>query len=182
MKRRDFLTNLAVASAAVAVAPSLAFGQPLGPRIITNTVQEDDPRYGCFRLFKNGQQIGLVYWANLDTKAYRRGAMESDFWEGGPWDGGRLVRRKDVPASEVLTYPSWRYLTGVSLPQRDYPIGHFPIVEYDSHYFVTVEGTFDECVLSYHTPASVRAEYPDLRVGQPPKKVPHPYFYEIEHT
>lgn len=173
MERRKILQGIG-AFAALAMLPKLALGDtPKGPRILTLDMEDRFKR--CFKVLKNGHQVGLVYWANLDTKEYRRAALILDF-QCGPWEGGRLVRHEEYAASTEIILG--QEMESNFFP-RKYNIQGLPVVPYKSgssrlsNYYqhlepqqrdFTVEGTFDEVVLSSKAPAEVRALYPDLRV------------------
>lgn len=192
MNRRKFLTGMGMGAAALAIAPKLAFGQEAhNPRIITNR-QTHAP--GCFRLFKNGQQIGMIYWANLDTKEYRRTALESDFWEAdgtwpaGPWDGGRIVNHPNQADKTTVTAAAIVIDSKVIMEARTYSTAHLPVVDYYHPDYdhktgktgkspLTVENTFDEVYLTSKASAEIRAMYPDIKVRET-KEIKYEYTYE----
>lgn len=183
MDRRTFLavsTQMGIGAAGLALASQVSGASPprFGDRIITL----DTPGPKCFALYKGGKQIGLVYWINLDTRQYRRCALWVDIASKGPWEGdGRIVRHHQyadksnvsVAYSKVTFrlphHPDDADGTPHEGPyERTYAIGHYPVVDYPSRFPatspLTVEGTFDECLLTHSAPPEIRALYPDLRV------------------
>jgi len=187
MNRRNFLANMGLGALALTI-PSIASASPLGDRIIT----ANPPNTKFIRLLKNGQMLGVVYWANLDTKQYRRSALWMDFFDG-PWEGeGRIVRHPEHTGKHKITFgPMMRAdrdmscdLLGVEYSAHEpamvsysYSIDQYPVVDYpgwvvrntllngdSQNTCLTVEGTFDEAVLSINTPPEIRALYPDLKV------------------
>ena len=181
MIRRDFLAHIGIGTAALLVAPQLAFGKDAkGDRIITL----DTPGAGHLGLFKNGMQIGVVYWANLDTKQYRRIALTMDFLEG-PWEGGgEIVRHPNLANVTHIGYRSLHIADaeaahkGHLLPvDGKYRIDQYRMVDYLSPFPtkadpkanirttpLSVEGTFDECLLVRSPSPEFQALYPGLRV------------------
>ena len=68
MNRRQFLNAFGLGLIALSI-PRIAKAQAVnGKRIITLA----DPAGKHIKLMKDGHQIGLVYWVNLDTGEYRR--------------------------------------------------------------------------------------------------------------
>ena len=135
MDRRKFLATIGTGTAAALAIPKVTFGQSRNPdRIITL----DSPGAKIIRIFKNGHQVGCVYWVNVDTKQYRRTALWMDFAYGGPWEGsGRIVRH---PSMSDRTKISFGHLHKADaeqggfvhlLPQdHTYPIDQYPVVSY----------------------------------------------------
>ena len=175
MNRRKFLTGMGMGVAALALAPKLALGQEAQEAQI---VRKEDPHAGMIRILKNGLQVGVVYWANLETKQYRRAAIVSDFWPEGSWDGGRLVRHSEQSNQVTVSFKNRaHYMDGVGEVGPGvsvYPIKHLPIVDYPSWSgplsnnevvcALSVEGTFDEAVWGCEPSAEMRARYPGLKV------------------
>ena len=159
MNRRAFLgVGAGVAAGLLLPRP----GAASGPRILIRD-------FDWIKLYKGGQQHGLVYWTNLDTKQYRRLALEIDF-ANGPYDGGRIVRHPYQANASKITYAPIGHL-----PTRTYLIEGYPVVPYSGlmgfgskvdweQGALTVEGTFDQAYLKANAPAWVREAYPDLPV------------------
>ena len=130
----------------------------------------DTPESGHIGLLKNGNRIGLVYWADLDSKQYRRVCTFRDI-HLGPWEGGQIVGTLYLAEAEFEGNPT---------PEdRNLPIGQYPVVEYAHPVKIvmdpnantrstplSVEGTFDEAFLSADASPELRARYPDLRVRE----------------
>ena len=168
MNRRNFLATLSLASTAIALPalalPALALRQD---RIVT----KGDPNAPYIHLVKNGKQVGLCYWANLDTREYRRVALWMDFADK-PYDGGRIVRHPSQMGMLEITHHDsnaghWDYIP----KDWSYPVGHHPVVDYEGVTTnlcsqrltpLSVEGIADEIQISTHTPAHILAQYPDL--------------------
>jgi len=142
----------------------------------------DSPGAGYIRLLKGGKQLGVVYWANLDTKEYHRTALWMDFIDG-PWEGGGRIVRHRADVTE-MTHSTLHELdandAGLAhlLPaNRKYSIDQYPVVDYLNQYPaygdpkancrttpLTVEGVFDEAVLGSNTSLEIQALFPDLKV------------------
>lgn len=173
MNRRNFLAALGLASTAIAI-PAFALRQD---RIIT----KGDPNAPRIRIVKNGKQVGLCYWVNLDTREYRRVALWVDFADK-PYDGGRIVRH---PCQADRTTIAYHFDADLELPvghwdyipkDWSYPIGHYPVVDYEGATTnirsqcltsLSVEGIADEIQISTLAPAHVLAQYPDLPRWEP---------------
>lgn len=207
MDRRKFLAAMGLGTAALTI-PTIALGASKKPdRIITL----DSPGSKCIRLLKDGHQIGCVYWANVDTKQYRRTAFWMDFADI-PWDGGRIVRHPNQADMKKITYgPLHRAdldqtyvgpaMKGTMVESQDpnkvswsYLIDQYPVVDYESYHSnrgsdykncrttaLSVEGTFDEIMISEDAPPEILALYHDLPRYKPSKPVNAPveaYIYE----
>lgn len=150
---------------------------PMSDRIITLDTEES----GHIGLLKNGNRVGLVYWADLDTKQYRRVATFRDL-HLGPWEGGQIVRHDSMAKTNKIRFGTL-YLAeaefeGNPTPEdRNFPIGQYPVVEYAHPVKIvmdpnantratplSVEGTFDEAFLSADASPELRARYPSIRV------------------
>lgn len=131
------------------------------------TIQDSDPLPRYLQVFKGDQQVGLIYWVNLQTKQYRRVAMWSDIFNT-PWDGGRIVRHFQH-ANVSHLYAGSIALQEQGIPFEfdgkghliancSVPISQFPVVDYSSYHSsldayppgcncrttpLTVEGTYD---------------------------------------
>lgn len=184
MNRRKFVTAVGVGVAASLVASKIAMGQSRKPdRIITLDSPKDAAK--CFRIFKGGQQIGCVYWANVDTKQYRRVALWVDFalasdFAAEPWDGGRIVRHPNQAGKSKIVFGPlhWADLdmmyegpamkgTRVASSNHDkeswsYPIDQYPVVDYES-YHSNRGGNYTNCRT---TPLSVEGTCDEIQISE----------------
>ena len=182
MNRRQFVTGLGLGIAALAIAPKTGLALAKAPtrkdRIITPNTYPEGP---YFRVQKNGRQVGLVYWTNLDTKEYRRLTLLADFWDdNGPWDGGRVVRHVSVEEARRFldSLPPARPTDEDETLARMYEdvrqkchlnMASYPRVPYASlgNRSLSVEGIADQILISSKAPAAIRAMYPDLELYDP---------------
>lgn len=208
MDRRKFMTAMGAGTAIALMLPKTAFGlsKPKSPRYITL----DSPGSKVIRVLKGGHQIGVLYWVDLETRRYRRVALWVDFADS-PWDGGRIVRHPSQADMSKITYgplhradmnltyegsapKGARIASGPDKETWSYPIDQYPIVDYESYHSnrgsdytncrstaLSVEGTFDEIMISEEAPPDILAMYPDLPRFKPKASIVFPemnYVYD----
>lgn len=144
MDRRKFLGAAAIGAAGLLIAKTVK------GRGVDRIVTTDLPEARYVELIKDGQAVGCVRRANLDT-----GEME---WVDRDWLKAFCARPliHDFPVvRHKYIYPPYGQAQSERLPNEDEP-------GYERIPFVKT--TFDKAVLRAYSPQWVKQKYPDLEV------------------